>query len=283
MLKLGLKLNVENKEVPSLSRLHLSSASPGEVSSFMESLKEVIALRDGKQFLQDDNDTFCFEKASQLDVGSLGDALPAIYTKTTDGFDGADDRDIDFDAVVKHVIVHEKSPPSSGATIHFNHGSYYSDLERYRSQQDSNEAVFGHCILYADVVTSTNTILEKYAQLMLPESSFADHHRNQQLLHRLPTGFTATANVQVAGRGRGSNVWVSPNGSLMFSTVIRHPAKMMSHAPVVFLQYIAAIAIVEGIKSYDEGFPKLPIKLKWPNDICEPHSSPQYAICWRPY
>lgn len=62
----------------------------------------------------------------------------------------------------------------------------------------------------------------------------------------------------------------------MFSTVIRHPAKMMSHAPVVFLQYIAAIAIVEGIKSYDEGFSKLPIKLKWPNDICEPRPSPHY-------
>lgn len=175
LLKLGLKLNVENKEVPSLSRLHLSSAFPGEVSSFMESLKEVIGLRDGKEYLQDDNDTFCFEKASQLDVGSLVDALPAVHTKTTNGFDGADDRDIDFDAVVKHVIVHEKSPPSSGATIHFNHGSYYSDLERYRSQQDSNAAVFGHCILYADVVTSTNTILEKYVQLVLPVLSFADH------------------------------------------------------------------------------------------------------------
>ena len=99
---------------------------------------------------------------------------------------------------------------------------------------------------------------------------FANHHRNQQLLHRLPTGFTATANIQIAGRGRGSNVWVSPPGSLMFSTVIRHPSQMMTHAPVIFLQYIAAIAIVEGIKSYDKGFSDLPIKLKWPNDICEP-------------
>ena len=97
----------------------------------------------------------------------------------------------------------------------------------------------------------------------------ANLYRNQQLLHRLPTGFTATANVQIAGRGRGSNVWVSPAGSLMFSTVVRHPTEMMAQAPVVFLQYLAAIAIVEGIKTYDTGFARIPVKLKWPNDICE--------------
>ena len=57
----------------------------------------------------------------------------------------------------------------------------------------------------------------------------------------------------------------------MFSTVVRYPSNMMAHAPVVFLQYLAAIAIVEGIKTYDTGFHSLPIRLKWPNDICEPH------------
>lgn len=40
-------------------------------------------------------------------------------------------------------------------------------------------------------------------------------------------------------------------------------------APVVFVQYLMAIAIVEGIKTYDYGYNDLPIKLKWPNDICE--------------
>jgi biotin--protein ligase len=37
----------------------------------------------------------------------------------------------------------------------------------------------------------------------------------------------------------------------------------------VFIQYLAAIAIVEGIQSYDRGYKDLPVKLKWPNDICE--------------
>ena len=93
--------------------------------------------------------------------------------------------------------------------------------------------------------------------------------RNTQLLRRLPTGFTATATVQVAGRGRGSNVWVSPQGSLMFSILVRHPTSIMAQAPAVFLQYLAALAVVEGVHSYDRGYDKVPVKLKWPNDICE--------------
>lgn len=99
-------------------------------------------------------------------------------------------------------------------------------------------------------------------------------NRNTEILRRLPAGFTATATVQVAGRGRGSNVWVSPAGSLMFSTVVRHPVTLTSHAPVIFLQYLAALAIVEGIKTYDTGYKDMQVKLKWPNDICECLSPP---------
>jgi biotin--protein ligase len=95
-----------------------------------------------------------------------------------------------------------------------------------------------------------------------------DYNRNSQLLRRLPTGFTATATVQIAGRGRGSNVWVSPAGSLVFSTVIRHPTEKMGSAPLVFIQYLAALAVVKGIKSYAKGYENLPVKLKWPNDVC---------------
>jgi biotin---protein ligase len=52
------------------------------------------------------------------------------------------------------------------------------------------------------------------------------------------------------------------------STVINHPAHYAASRPIVFLQYLAAVAIVEAIKSYDVGpYAKLPVKLKWPNDI----------------
>ena len=54
----------------------------------------------------------------------------------------------------------------------------------------------------------------------------------------------------------------------MFSLVVRHDMSLMPKAPVVFLQYLAALAIVEGVRDYDRGYDRLPIKLKWPNDIC---------------
>jgi biotin--protein ligase len=53
----------------------------------------------------------------------------------------------------------------------------------------------------------------------------------------------------------------------MFSTVIRHSMQLTQTAPVVFVQYLAAIAIVRGVQTYAPGYAKLPVKLKWPNDI----------------
>lgn len=43
----------------------------------------------------------------------------------------------------------------------------------------------------------------------------------------------------------------------------------MNSAPVVFVQYLVALAIVDGIKSYDDAgsYADVPVKLKWPNDI----------------
>ena len=54
---------------------------------------------------------------------------------------------------------------------------------------------------------------------------------------------------------------------MMFSTVIKHAMDLMQKAPVVFVQYLAALAIVRGIHSYGPGYSSLPVKLKWPNDI----------------
>jgi len=52
------------------------------------------------------------------------------------------------------------------------------------------------------------------------------------------------------------------------STVINHPHKIAVVRPMVFIQYLAGIAIVEAIQSYGEGYDQLAIKLKWPNDVC---------------
>lgn len=88
-----------------------------------------------------------------------------------------------------------------------------------------------------------------------------------KLLNQIPSGFTATATTQIAGRGRGSNVWVSPPGALMYSVVLRHPIQLTQSAPVVFVQYLAGIATIKAIQTYESGYADLDVKLKWPNDI----------------
>ncbi|PCD20726.1 hypothetical protein FGRA07_04878 [Fusarium graminearum] len=150
--------------------------------------------------------------------------------------------------ITKKIVPHEKGLPHPKLTPHFNHGLFFSSLKRYR-QIEPTAKTWGDLLMYGEVVTSTNTMLEKY------------------LMPKLPSGFTVSATTQVAGRGRGSNVWIAPPGMLIFSTIINHPAHLAVTHPVVFIQYIASIAIVEAVQSYDRGYDKIPIKIKWPNDI----------------
>lgn len=55
----------------------------------------------------------------------------------------------------------------------------------------------------------------------------------------------------------------------MFSTCVHHPMEKMTTSPAVFIQYLVAMAVVQAVKTYDKGYQDVPIKLKWPNDICE--------------
>jgi biotin--protein ligase len=65
--------------------------------------------------------------------------------------------------------------------------------------------------------------------------------------------------------GRGRNSWVSQSGALQFSMILRHNVNIR-HAPVVFIQYIIALAVVESIRERP-GYEDIPLRLKWPNDI----------------
>ena len=271
LLKLGLKVSQETTAVPSLSRLHMSSILPHGTSEIMAGLQEIVSTADGEEYIKDENDTFHLENLSAWSLGSLAKALSGESSKeTNDDDDDDEDRIIDYNAVVKRLVVHGQELPSSKETPYFNHDAFYANLRHYENKNPGIKDGFGRNLLYGEVVTSTNTLLEKYQPLRCKQLGLElSKDRNTEILRRLPAGFTATATVQVAGRGRGSNVWVSPAGSLLFSTIVRHPVSLTSHAPVVFLQYLAALAIVEGVKTYDTGYKDMPIKLKWPNDICE--------------
>ncbi|KAK3679245.1 biotin holocarboxylase synthetase [Recurvomyces mirabilis] len=256
LTKLGLQVSQETEAVPILSRLHLSSSQPSNVSELLASWHEqgVLSKRDdGTETIEGENDRFILHQAGRWDMNDIQEALPSNSpTSQAQADDKPPDSLIDYNTIPKHLVAHESSLPSGKETPHFNHHAFFSNLSSYHSQQKESSGDFGKTLLYGEVVTSTSTLLEK----------------NTTWLSNLPDGFTATATTQVAGRGRGTNVWVSPPGSLMFSTVLRHSLSLSTKAPVVFVQYIIAMAIVAGIQGYEKGgYNRIPVRLKWPNDI----------------
>ncbi|KAG5958952.1 hypothetical protein E4U58_005177 [Claviceps cyperi] len=265
--KLGLEASAgENASVPVLSSIHLTAVHGSHVSELLYSWAHVIEGERDEEYIRGEGDTFRIHSDQN---GLTVQELKALRGLSVD--DGHDDAAgetagiLDYSAVIKVVVAHEKGLPTTEMTPRFDHKVYYASLAGFQSMEEGSGS-WGNVLMYGDVVTSTNSLLE----------------RNPKLIAELPTGFTFSASIQVAGRGRGSNVWVAPPGALMFSTIINHPAYLAASRPVVFLQYIAAVAIVEAIQSYDAGYENLPIKLKWPNDIyaldpTKPASSKTYV------
>ncbi|OAL00612.1 class II aaRS and biotin synthetase [Phaeosphaeriaceae sp. SRC1lsM3a] len=283
--KLGLQVNEEEQAVPSLSRLHLTSHTGAAVSELVSTWAEVVTIVDDEKYIKGENDVFCIEKPGSAwsvkelkrAVSAVSEKLPTLaavtggtqegneslestkkpqtkeeeiqecvrYTATT-----SSDLILDYEKIVKNIVPHDQGLPST-KEIPFHHEAFFANLSFYHNKFQNPAASFGKHLLYGEVVTSTNSLLEK----------------NPSLLRNLPTGFTMTATTQIAGRGRGGNVWISPPGGLMFSTVLHHSMATSQAAPVVFVQYLAALAIVRGIKNYAPGYGKIPVKLKWPNDI----------------
>ncbi|RCI16394.1 hypothetical protein L249_2609 [Ophiocordyceps polyrhachis-furcata BCC 54312] len=258
LIKLGLQVSPQSASVPPLSHLHLSSSCNGsKVTDILGGWDDILIKEHGQDdVIRGEADTFLV-RSRRRDSFS-GDTLPELTI--------ADDGHVDFSAVPKSIIAHEHDRPSPKSTPHFDHDFYYASLARFQAiEPDATD--WGSVLLYGEVVTSTNSILEK---------------SNSSLTSRLPTGFTFSASTQLAGRGRGTNAWIAPPGALMFSTVINHPGHLAVSRPPIFLQYIAAIAVVEAVQSLGTAYESLPVKLKWPNDIyaldpTKPASQRQYV------
>jgi biotin--protein ligase len=294
LAKLDLKVNEEEQAVPSLSPLHLSSYTPTDVADLVTSWAEILTVVDGEDYVYGENDVFQLGEEGTVWVkgikelkraaSAVGEALPTVITgKEENGGEetaeqesvrskeehkpktkeedidnriaytatASPDQILDYDKIIKRIVPHNKEYPTTRETPSFDHSAYYANLAHHHSKLKNHNPSFGITHLYGQVVTSTNTLLEK----------------NPSLLRNLPTGFTVTATTQLAGRGRGNNVWVNPPGVLAFSTVIHHDFTLTQSAPITFIQYIAALAIVQGIKDYAPGYDQIPVKLKWPNDI----------------
>ncbi|HET7334534.1 MAG TPA: biotin--[acetyl-CoA-carboxylase] ligase [Rhizomicrobium sp.] len=69
------------------------------------------------------------------------------------------------------------------------------------------------------------------------------------------------ADMQSAGRGRRGRTWVSPNGNL-FATLLLRPDK--PPAECAQLSFVTALALSDALASLA---PRAAFKLKWPNDV----------------
>ena len=195
LTKLGLQVSQETSSVPSLSRLHLSCASPLLVTELLASWEDIITKEDGEEYIKGENDTFHIEKQdSRWSLASLAKSLPVSGLvrhegQTADQVDGAgsDDRIVDYNKITKRLIPHEADWPGTKETPYFNHHSYYANLRMYQQENSSEAEEFGNYLMYGEVVTSTNTILEKYDSQTISLES-ADRKQESKIAFSNPSG-----------------------------------------------------------------------------------------------
>ncbi|PHH81930.1 hypothetical protein CDD82_7532 [Ophiocordyceps australis] len=248
LCKLGLEVGLDDAPVATLSSIYLCSTDPPRVARLVDAWHLIADNSNGQLLIRGESDTFLIE-LQQPCAGRMEPDRPQGI--------------IDYTSITKHIIPHQETLPPPSLTPHWNHELYFSSLERFHAEKN-NVNRWGSLFMYGEVVTSTNSLLEK----------------NPAFMSTLPTGFVFSASTQLSARGRGNNAWVAPRGALMFSAIISHPARLAASRPIVFTQYVAAIAIVEAIQSLGAGYEKLPVKLKWPNDIyaLDPASASQRYV-----
>ena len=165
LTKLGLQISQDQNAVPSLSRLHLSSLQPSQTSEVLASLQNIITVEDDEEYVKDDNDTFLIERPSSWSSGHVAGSSSNEIGEETDRLDANEDRILNYSEILKRIVVHDDEHPQSKQTPYFNHHAFFANLSHYQSQSAEREGEFGEHLLYGEVVTSTNTILEKYNSL----------------------------------------------------------------------------------------------------------------------
>lgn len=241
--KIGLKVNEDpSNSVPKLTPMFVSShLNPGIVNLVAQDFRENCDLHNGNE-LHDQNDTFVFHDESEDNLSMVQEGESHL---------------VDAHGLPKHVkFLNRGSLPDMKTTPYFNMSLYFSCLEKL-----VNNPVFGSVLAYGEVTSSTSTLMDK----------------NPEFLTKLPTGFTFTATTQIAGRGRGGNVWVNPKGVMASSVLFKiDPSNNPRYnSNIVTLQYLCGLVFVESVLQYGTtefggpgvGYEDIPIKIKWPNDL----------------
>ncbi|KAF8327396.1 class II aaRS and biotin synthetase [Cantharellus anzutake] len=202
--------------------------------------------------LQDHNDTFHIYRQPDIS-GLIEDARhPALLES---------EQPTSFPKTI--AICPAKTFPSLSDTPLFDIPTYFSHLSEAQKtlpKKSTSTHRLGELLLYGEVVTSTQTLLDK----------------NPILLRSLPIPLVSLASYQLAGKGRGGNTWVGPKGSLALSIVLRPPKGTISFPSLVFIQYLAGLAVTETCREIMGPLGEQ-VRLKWPNDIYA-HESGNHGV-----
>jgi BirA family transcriptional regulator, biotin operon repressor / biotin---[acetyl-CoA-carboxylase] ligase len=96
-------------------------------------------------------------------------------------------------------------------------------------------------VMWYSEITSTNDVAVRFAEAGGGE------------------GLLVAADAQTAGRGRQGRRWASPPGAGIYATVVFRPDARM----IPLMTIAAGVSIAEGIESTT----RLPVGVKWPNDV----------------
>lgn len=247
--KMGLKVNEGvDGAVPRLTPIFVASPiDPRGSNKLLTTLKENLDFVSPNTF-EDINDTFVLHDENDTDI--------------TEDLNMDSDGEQTFDQVIsapKHIkFLGPNAFPEPAQTPYFDMKKYFHHLKHLYEANDTPLGSIGTLLAYGEVVTSTNTLLDK----------------NPNWLAQLPHGLTFTATTQIAGRGRGGNVWINPKGVMATSILFRLPPGESNSSIIVTLQYLTALALIESILGYGasvqgqgSGYEDMPLRLKWPNDM----------------
>lgn len=163
--KLGLPVADEPCAIPSLSNMHLSGLEPSSVAEMLADWEDVMDREDGEEYIRAEADVFMLEKRESRWDGPRGGSAGADVN--AEGEEDGKQGIVDYGKVVKRIVPHEEAWPDVKETPSFQHNVFYSSLREFRAVDRGAES-WGDQLMYGEVLTSTNTVLEKYVPVARP-------------------------------------------------------------------------------------------------------------------
>ena len=172
LLKLGLRVNQNEESTPQLTPLYFSSISSDAVKNVKQALEKEAVTVDDEKYLRCEQDLFHVQSTPSVwSVSDLKRSAKDILQIILSNGQASDGRKRPSNEnplgenqdVVLNLVFEDGSQSYPKKTPYFNNHDYFASLREYASGSDEspNQIHFGENLIYAEVVTSTSTLLEK--------------------------------------------------------------------------------------------------------------------------